>query len=149
METGERHLDHAIPWSKVDPLRFKPVSAGKWSVGELADASVARIAGSTIFDRLGKQSAYVKQRREQSLVPLEQQKWRAQRERDRTMSEELGVKLSDGPPLFNVALAASSRASSENGRIKEWQKNLARDPWVEETLRVMDDMIAARKSATR
>ena len=38
---------------------------------------------------------------------------------------------------------ASARADTGE-RIKRWRENLARDPWVAESLHLLDDMLGAR-----
>jgi carboxyl-terminal processing protease len=149
VESGERYLDNAIPWSHIDALPAKPWARRDWSVTDLAAKSRARQAAQPVFTAITARAEYVIGRRKETLMPLKREAWEALRDKDREALDKLDAKLDEGPERFSVKLveyrpmapspAAPARESSR-GRVDRWKETLARDPWVEETLHLLDDM---------
>ncbi|HLU65964.1 MAG TPA: carboxy terminal-processing peptidase, partial [Kofleriaceae bacterium] len=147
LEAGERYLDHAIPWSEVDALAYTPWSRRSWKLDELAARSAARVGKQPAFGKLKALGAYLEARRKQTVVPLEKQAWSLNRQRERAELEALSPKLDDGPARIEVVVLDSSGkvATGEAAkRLETWRKEIARDPWLEESLHILRDMVAAR-----
>jgi carboxyl-terminal processing protease len=155
VESGERFLDNAIPWSSINPLPATPWPQHDWSVSALNEKSHARQLVQPIFGKVTARSEYVLTRRKDTLVPLKRDAWLAQREKDREALESLDAKLAQGPERFSVklvdyrpvapSLAAPAREPSRP-RVDKWKETLAHDPWVEESLYLLLDM-AEKKPA--
>jgi carboxyl-terminal processing protease len=155
VESGERFLDNAIPWSSINPLPATPWPQHDWSVSALNEKSHARQLAQPIFGKVTARSEYVLTRRKDTLVPLKREAWLAQREKDREALESLDAKLAQGPERFSVklvdyrpvapSLAAPAREPSRP-RVDKWKETLAHDPWVEESLYLLLDM-AEKKPA--
>jgi carboxyl-terminal processing protease len=149
VESGERYLDNAIPWSQIAPLPAEPWAHHDWNAELLAEQSRARQAAEPVFGMIKARSDYVLTRRKQTLVPLKLEAWIALRDEDRQALDKLDAKLEEGPERFSVKLVeyrpvapspvAPARESSRK-RVDKWKDTLARDPWVQETLRLLADM---------
>lgn len=149
VESGERFLDNAIPWSRIDALPAKPWAQHDWSVPRLLEKSQARQAAQPVFAKITARGEYVLTRRKQTLVPLKRETWISQRDKDRQALDALDAKLDEGPERFSVKLVeyrpvapnpvAPARESSRP-RVDRWKEALAHDPWVEETLNLLMDM---------
>jgi carboxyl-terminal processing protease len=149
VESGERYLDNAIPWSKIEPLPAKPWPHHDWTVSALVEKSRARQAAQPIFAKVTARSEYVLARRKDTIVPLKREAWRAQRDKDHEALDKLEIKSEDGPERFSLkrvdyrpvapAPVAPARAAKAPGQ-DPWQKALVRDPWVEEALHLLLDM---------
>jgi carboxyl-terminal processing protease len=149
IESREKHLDNAIPWSKIEPLKYLN-SDPQWSAAALAPNSKQRVSNQSVFAKLAKQSEYIKTRRDMTKVSLNRDKWLAQRAKDKKTLEELDAKLSEGKPRFAVKVVtpgSKAKPTVKNDRIEEWRKTLSRDPWVEEALYLLSDMVKARPAA--
>lgn len=153
VESGERSLFHSVPWSAVEPLPFK-VSAHAWDPGKLAEASKKRVASEPVFQKVDAFGKALKTRRDQTKVQLQLDTWLAERKKNKDEIELLDPKLGESKPRIEVLPLeepAVDRAAPKNGadkkvknRLEKWRDDLARDPWVEEALRVLDDMKSAR-----
>ena len=146
IESGERFLDNAIPWSKVDALPYRALQP-RWSVGDLAAKSKSRVSKLDVFAKVAKRSAYAKKRRGDTVVKLKLDAWKADRDEARKTLESLELKLSEGAPRFEAKVVSKDgklEDKSANARIELWRKNLSRDPWVEEALHVVDDMLDSK-----
>jgi carboxyl-terminal processing protease len=150
VESGERYLDDAIPWSKVDPLPATTWSKAKWQVDVLQSRSKERTAKEPVFAKIDERGAFLRARRDDTEVPLSREAWTARREKERAQLETLDPKLDEGPKRFSVQLLdyrpqAESPATREAAKtsIDRWTDGLAHDPWLEEALHLIDDMRAA------
>jgi carboxyl-terminal processing protease len=149
VESGERYLDNAIPWSSIAALKAAPWHRHDWDVAQLAEKSRARQAAQPVFATIAARSDYVVARRKETLMPLKREAWIALRDKDREALEKLDAKLDEGPERFSVKLvdyrpvapepAAPARESSQK-RVDKWKETLARDPWVEEALHLLGEM---------
>jgi carboxyl-terminal processing protease len=149
VESGERYLDNAIPWSSIPALAAKPWEHHDWNTAQLAERSGARQAAQRVFATITARGEYVVARRKETLMPLKLESWVQQRDKDREALDRLDAKLDEGPERFSVKLveyrpvapnpAAPARESSRQ-RVDKWKDTLARDPWVEETLHLLADM---------
>ncbi len=148
IESGERYLDNAIPWSAVDPLDYDRLPRA-WDAEELVRRSEARQDERSVFSRIRAYSAQLQARGERTRVPLAQSAWQGQREHDRVMIESVDPKLDEGPLRFEVEVVeyAESNTASDpeadelrQARDANWTDEIARDPWIEESLHVLSDM---------
>ncbi len=152
VESGERYLDHAIPWSKVEALPATPWAAPRWDRQHLYTASQERQAKEGAFSKIRARGEYLGARREQTLVALKREAWTAQRDKDRDELEKLDPKLDEGTARFSVETVdyrpsvpnpADARPASSS-RIERWQETLAHDPWIEETLFLLAEMTSSQ-----
>jgi carboxyl-terminal processing protease len=157
IESGERYLDNAIPWSQVKPLPATPWSHPAWNTTALATASQKRQSGNPVFAKILQRGAFLAERRKDTMVPLELKAWTEQRKKDKDELEKLDPKLEDGPSRFKVevveyrpsaAPAAEASAppsptrktSTDDDKPQKWEEALGKDPWVEEALNLLGDM---------
>src|SRR6185369_12157647 len=82
IETGERELPHALPWSKITPAKHDdwPVT---WNVTTLAGKSAARVAKEPAFARIAKLTQLMKARKTDTRVSLAQPEFMKRREQQR------------------------------------------------------------------
>jgi len=154
VESGERYLDNAIPWSKVAPLPARPWPHHNWNAKALFEKSLERQAKQPAFAKITARGQYLLTRREQTVVPLKREAWTQQRDKDRETLEQLDAKLDEGPDRVTVKLVdyrptapvvETPAGKKTGGRADKWKETLAHDPWVEETLRLLGDMGPANK----
>lgn len=151
VDSGERSLFHSIPWSAIDPLPYKPVGH-KWDPKKLADASKARVGGQSVFQKVEAFSKELKSRRDDTIVDIKRDDWLVERKKDKQAIDALDPKLSEGKPRFEVVALEEAPLTGPGGtvdkgiksRIDKWRQDLARDPWLEEALWVLEDMRAAK-----
>jgi carboxyl-terminal processing protease len=142
VESGERFLDHSIPWSEVKPLQHNDWPATKWNPATLDAGSKKRRAGNLVFQKISARSAALKKRRDDTIVPLKRDAWRSKRDADEKMLEAVDPKLDEGKTRFDVQTVSVKPQGSKSKDHDKWKADLARDPWVEEALHLLDDMRA-------
>jgi carboxyl-terminal processing protease len=150
-KTGERELDHAIAWSQVSPATFTPLTPA-WKTATLVEKSAARVAKHPVLAKVATTTAVLRARRENTLMPLSRNAWEQRR-----MELEMALKaaapdLKSLPPRLTVKSiddpTVTPAAPRPNGktddRLAHWRDNLARDPWIEESVAIVGDMLAAK-----
>ncbi|MBX3229206.1 MAG: carboxy terminal-processing peptidase [Labilithrix sp.] len=147
VESGERTLFHAIPWSTIAPASFTKVPHA-WKTAALASASAARTGANADLATVTKFAKLMEARRDKTMRPLARDAWQAEYKRMKSELDALDPKKNEPKPLLEVvpltaqdAPAADPRAQK---RVDKWKDSLARDLWVDETTRILADMMKAR-----
>jgi len=155
VDSHERSLEHTIPWSKVDALPIRGYQH-RWNEAALGAASLKRQSAEPAFAKVDAFTKLLKARRDDTLVPLKRETWMTERKSDKAALDKVKLKLDEGKVRFDVAVVedpllkplpkpAGDKADKKvKGRLDKWREELGRDPWVEEAMRVLDDMKSAR-----
>jgi carboxyl-terminal processing protease len=157
IESGERHLDDSIPWSQIDPVAYTawPTS---WKLADLSARSQERQSKNDVFGKIARRTELLVARRENSKVPLARDAWLAHRDKQRAALEAVSPRHDEGPVRLTVTTvdyggktAHGERPGGKGGkaggsRTDRWRENLARDPFVEEAVLVLRDMVATAEA---
>ncbi len=155
VDSGERTLFHSIPASTIEPLRF-PLVKHAWDKKKLDEASEKRQAAEPAFGKVTAFTKVIKERRDTTKVNLEKATWAAERKKNKAQLDAVDPKLSEGKPRLEVttlddpAEKAPAKAPADKGaekvrkRLDKWREDLSRDPWVAESLNILDDMAKAK-----
>ncbi len=149
VELGERFLEHSMPWDSIDALKYT-----RWptppNLSALGQASQQRIKNVPEFAKLAKRGEFLEQRTKRTLVPLKRETWQQQRAADEKALKESDPGLDKAPSRFSVQPLAdappdpepqdSGRKDPRAARLKAWTESTARDPWIAESLNVLEDM---------
>ncbi len=141
IDSGERTLPHAIPWSTIQPVAFVK-SPHTWRAADLAAASVARTSANQNLANVSKLAKVMEARKLQTVRPLERTAWKADHEHIKADLDALDPKKHEQKPLLEVTplTAATSQDPRMQRQLDKWKDTLARDLWVDETTRILADM---------
>jgi carboxyl-terminal processing protease len=145
IETGERQLEHAIPWSQVPPAPHENWQA-TWKPGVLAERSAARVKKQPVLAKIAALTQLLRANRDDTRIPLARTAWEAHRKQQRAAIEAASPDLKSGPAKLTVTLLDKSTPPPRAGggatddRRSDWRDNVARDPWVEECVNILGDM---------
>jgi carboxyl-terminal processing protease len=158
IDSGEGELKHAIPASKIEEAPFQ-----KWAIQynmkDLAAASSGRVAKSPILSKIASATAVLRSRKNDTKVPLQKTAWEKRRDDQKAQLDAASPDLKKLAPAFTVkpledspapatAPAPGGAAGAKDDKATKWRDNLARDPWVEETLNIMNDMTQQKVAAS-
>ncbi|HUS29922.1 MAG TPA: carboxy terminal-processing peptidase [Kofleriaceae bacterium] len=159
IDSGEGELKHAIPASKIEAAPF-----AKWpmqfNVKDLAAASSSRVAKHPLLAKIASATAVLRSRKNDTKVPLQQTAWQKRRDEQKAQLDAASPDLKKVAPVFTVkplddspapanAPAPGGSAGAKDDKAAKWRDNLARDPWVEETLNIMTDMTQQKVAAKK
>ncbi|MFO0738324.1 MAG: carboxy terminal-processing peptidase [Labilithrix sp.] len=142
VESGERTLFHAIPWSTIAPAPFTKLPHA-WKTADLAAASTARTSANADLITVTKFAKLMEQRRDKTLVPLARDAWQADHKRMKAELEALDPKKHEPKPLMEVSSLTQEAPSPDpriQKRLDKWKDTLAKDLWVDESTRILADM---------
>ncbi len=149
VESGERTLPHAIPWSTIAPASFTKTPHA-WKTTDLAAASTARTSANADLATVTKFATFMRERKDKTVQPLERAAWQAEHKRAKDALDaldKLDPKKREQKPLMEVT-ALTQEATSSDPRLQrqqnKWKDALARDLWVDETTRILADMRKAK-----
>ena len=138
IKSGERDLEHAIEWTKIDPAPHVDWAA-TWDRASLVAKSTQRVAKSAVFAKITALEAINAKRSSDTRIPLARSQWDQRAKRNDDEVDKVGLDLDKLPAIFTVA-GIDESASSED-RMKKWRDAVGRDPWVEESIAVLGDML--------
>ncbi|MFT3693561.1 MAG: carboxy terminal-processing peptidase [Kofleriaceae bacterium] len=138
IKSGERNLDHAIEWTKIDPAAHVDWD-GKWDKAALVAKSAKRVAKSTVFGKITALEAINEKRSNDTRVPLARAQWDARTKRDTDEVDKIGLDLEKLPAAFTVT---GIDEKPGDDRAKKWRDGVSRDPWIEESVAVLGDIPA-------
>jgi carboxyl-terminal processing protease len=143
VESGERTLPNAIPWSTIAAVSFVK-EPHAWKAANLASASTARTSANADLATVTKFAKIMEARKDKTGKPLERAAWQAEYKRAKADLDALDPKKHEPKALLEVAPLATPEGTSQDPRLQrqldKWKDGLARDLWVDETTRVLADM---------
>jgi len=151
VESGERTLFHPIPWNTIPAAPFKTWKHD-WALSDLQAKSRARTEKSALFTKVLAYDDLVAAKRKKTLDSVEGDKWKKEHDADKAALDAADPKLTKQPALFDVtpigeqpAPPPSDHSDPERDKavkkkLDAWKDDLARDPWVQESMFVLKDM---------
>jgi len=146
VESGERTLPHAIPWSTIGAVSFAKTPHA-WRVADLASASGTRTSANAELATVTRIAKIMEARKDKTSKSLERTAWQAEYKRTKAEAEALDPKKRDQKPLMEVAPLTAEGAPQDprmHRQVDKWKDALAGDPWVAESTRILADMKKAR-----
>ncbi len=146
IESGERELEHAIPWSQIDPAPHGnwPVT---WKLDVLAAKSAVRVAKHPVLAKIAAATKVLKARRDDTRIPLARPAWEQRRKDQKAALEAASPDLKAQPPRLTVKTLDDGTVPLPPGpngkpddRLARWRENLSRDPWVDECVDILGDI---------
>jgi carboxyl-terminal processing protease len=147
IEAGERQLHNSIPWSQIAPVPHKDWPS-HWKVADLAARSAKRVTASDVFRKIAQRTELQRQWTKDTKVPLQKQAYLAQRAERKAALEAISPNLDQAPAHMSVTIidydgkatpAARPNGGKADDSVARWRDALARNPWVEESLMVLQD----------
>jgi len=146
IETGERTLEHAIPWSQIPAAEHDDWHA-TWKPSVLVERSAARVAKQPVLAKIAALTQVLRASRDDTRIPLARTAWEEHRKHERAALDAASPDLKAGPAKLIVKSIGELTVAPPPGpanhgsdRVAMWRDNLARDPWVEECVNILGDM---------
>jgi carboxyl-terminal processing protease len=147
IESGEKELPNAIAWSQIKGAphtKLKPT----WSPTALAQKSAARVAKHPLLAKIATTTEVLKARRNDTKVPLQRAAWEQRKKALKAALEAASPDLKKAPSNFTVktlgevAPTTPGPGGKTDDRAARWSENIAKDPWIDETVSILADMTA-------
>ena len=139
LESGEQSLDYAIPYGEVAPLKYKVWDKQKYNIKKLQAKSVRRVAKNDAFQKIIASVNWSKQRKDQSERVIGIKELEDFRKEAREVSEKYKVDTIN--ESIKVVNTKKPKSELEKESFKEFKEQLQKDPVIEETLLIFNDML--------
>ncbi|WP_413511279.1 carboxy terminal-processing peptidase [Myroides odoratus] len=147
IDMGERDMDNAMPWDKIDRANYTPYNNDFTSV---IDKSKSRIAGNDQFKLIDENAKWINERKDEKTFTLN---LKGYEEKQKEVDEK--VKKFKSISKYNNHLKFSS-LPSEMERVKtdtileqkrdRWHESLGSDVYVEEGVKILKDIQQVTKA---
>ena len=143
---GEKELEYPMEWTEIEPVPYEQEIVKLNNLDVLRQNSERRIKASEQFSKVIANALRIKEFRDQSVVPLQLDKYRAEdlaREEESNEFKKAFVKIEGlHPQNLVIDLPAIQIDSSRIGRNQAWIESMEKDIYIEETLHIMKDLMA-------
>ena len=148
IDMGERDVDNALPWDKIDAANFKPV---KNNFDHAIANSRARMANNEQFKLIDENAKWVSAKKDENTYSLNVDKFKADMEKTEAITKRFKAIADYKNNLVFKALPYEEEIFKKDPELakkkKDWYETLSKDVYVEEALNVLDDM--QTKKATK
>ena len=152
LENREQDIEHSLPWGKINALKYA-VWNPSYDVSKLKEKSTKRVDSNSNFQKIAQSVKYLIGKQESTDVSLNKDEVIANDKKTKKIIEQ--YKLDDENKDILVSHYEASLKSYEKilpgedkkwqedfkERKKEWVETLRKDPFLEESLFIMNDMI--------
>jgi carboxyl-terminal processing protease len=144
--SGEKELEYPMEWTEIEPVEYEQDIVKLNNLQTLRERSESRIKASPQFSKVIANALRIKEVRDQTVVPLQLDKYRAEdiaREEESNEFKKAFGKIED-LHIQNLAvdMPVIQIDSSRIGRNQAWIESMGKDIYLEETLHIMKDLMA-------
>jgi carboxyl-terminal processing protease len=146
IDSGEREMEYPMEWSEIPPVPFGQDIVKLNNLDDIRKRSEERIKASEQFAKVLTNAMRIKEIREQSIVPLQLDEYRAldiaREEESKAFKKSFGKIDRLKPQNLAIDLPSIQVDSSKVGRNEAWLETMGKDIYIEETLLIMKDLMA-------
>ncbi len=143
LKMGERDIDNAMPWDKIEPAQFK-----FWDKQNNFDAAIdnskKRIASNEKFKLIEENAKWIDQRNKENVYSLNIDQFKAEQKAIEEKAKKYKSIADYKNSLQFSSLPYEEEAMKTDVSLKEkrerWHESLSKDIYVEEAINVLDDL---------
>ena len=139
-------MDYLMEWSEIAPVSYSQDIVRLDKLPQIKSKSEARIKASPQFSKVITNALRIKEIREESIVPLQLDQYRAEdlarEEESKEFKKAFGKIDKLKPTNLALDLQSINVDSSKIGRNEAWLETMGKDIYLEETLHIMKDLMA-------
>jgi carboxyl-terminal processing protease len=143
--SGEKELEYPMEWTEIKAVEYKQDVVKLNTLDAIRSNSENRIKASPQFSKVIANAMRIKEIREQTIVPLQLDQYRAldlaREEESNEFKKSFGKIDKLHPQNLTIDLPAISSDSSKLGRNQAWIETMGKDIYIEETLYIMKDLL--------
>lgn len=145
LKTGEQYLDYALPWDTINPAAYSKWTSSRPDIRELRARSEKRVRANREFADITKENEELIEMQKKTLQPLNIDEARKDEEELKEVTQNKDSGNHHGG--FRKGKKQDTSHLSEEGRRQEWIKEVGEDPYVRESVSVLDDMRSPGKTS--
>jgi carboxyl-terminal processing protease len=138
LESGEKFLDHSIPWGEVKPVaytKWKP----NWDLKVLRSNSQQRVKSNEKFKHIQDSMSWYDEQKKKTMRSLKLSDYEKERKVVREKAELIKKELENEKLIVKDLSQKKDKASQE--KFEEFSKSLRKDGVIEESFLILSDII--------
>ncbi len=139
--TREKDLDHALGWDTISPTHYQKWTAGPDNLKEIKNKSAQRVKANPSFKLITEHVKRVKDQQQNTSQSLKLAEIYTEQTRLKEQAERLKNYAAERSYLKVTVLNGDSTEPSRLEKLKEWQKEVGADPYIDEAMFVLGDVI--------
>lgn len=143
VDIGERDIENAMPWDKIDPARYNPVKSNT-NFESVIQKSRKRLLEKSQFILIDENAKWLSKRKDQTIYSLNLQKYREEQKQFDLEAKKFKAIMDYKNDLkFNSLpeeLAIMEKDSIFKEKRERWHEVLSKDAYVEEALNILQDL---------
>jgi len=155
----EQDLDYSLPWDQVKPLKYEKWTKNYFDLKTLKIESAKRISKSKKFKKLQESINFLKKRADDTVASLNVAVVKKRNAESKAFANKLKEEIANKDVIvtnFENSLKSAEKVKKVDykkwkkefeKRKEKWVEGLQKDIGLEESLYVMNDMVAANKKA--
>ncbi|MBL7663931.1 MAG: carboxy terminal-processing peptidase [Bacteriovoracaceae bacterium] len=147
LESGEKYLDFSLPWAKVNEVPYQKWNKYTYNLKELKGLSDKRVKENMKFQKIDQSNKLYNERKEKTEKVLTQSDYLKEREIIKAEIEK--NKIEQESDKFEVTSLEKIQTKEQKESFGEYQKELKKDPFIEESIEILHDAIAKVKTASK
>lgn len=144
VEIGERELDDVIPWDEIEAVKYIKWENPVTGLSVLKKKSEERVGKNGDFNLVNENSQRKKKQRKITVYSLNLKKYRTNQKKLKEESKKYDNIFKEKTSVFAYSLKEDlERISGDSLKIagaQEWVKSLGKDAYLEETVKIMEEM---------
>lgn len=136
LKSGEKYSEYALPWDEVAPSPFRLWDKDAENLDLLKQKSLQRVTANTDFTEIARDAERAKKRSEDTRQSLRIDALKAERAEENALHPEQAKE-----DTANDKRKAGKAETAEERRQK-WLDELNEDPYLLETINILDDIVA-------
>lgn len=143
IEVGEKEMDNAIPWSKVESLDYETWPKD-YNIEKLNRKSEKRVENSEVFDMIKQNARRIEDNREKTATTLNLDKFMKQQEKLKEQKEKFQDVMDKETSLAVDHLKENYEIFSEDSvkkeRFKNWKNKIKEDVYLKESVHILENI---------
>lgn len=143
LKIGEKELDYALPWDTIPPQKYS-LWNHKYDMNTLRANSEKRVAANETFKLIEESAQHMKERRDDTMQPLNIGKVRSEQEELKKESKRFEEVQKEQPHIKVASTQADKTKETEavvQERADEWHKQIKKDATIAEAMSILKDMM--------
>ena len=149
IDTGERDMDKALPWDKIEASSYKKLTN---NFAPVIEASKARIKANSQFNLIDENAKLIAERQKKDIENLSYTKYKqeqkANEEKVAKFKEISKYKNNLTFDALNYEKNIIAKDTTHKSRVDAWHKQLNNDVYVEEAVHVLQDLSSKTKASS-
>ncbi len=139
LKSGEQYLDNSLPWDQVDPVPFTRYASSHFDLDSLVEKSAKRVRNDEGLQAIADEAEKATERSKHTSISLKFSDMKAKRNEAEIARDKIGAHYLKYRHEADGDMNEVGGVSKEDDKDK-WKEEVKEDPYIHESLLILEDM---------